>query len=332
MKKNGVTPEASAAIQKSLSSFALYGFPESHAISFALIAYASAWLRVHRPTAFYAGLINNQPMGFYSVATLVQDARRHKIKVLPVCIQQSDAKCQVIDDLTIRLGFLSVKGLRAPAIERLLAARRQQSFVSVHDFMRRTAFSAAERRVLALAGALNELAEHRRSALWQVETTDSADELFRLAEAPGEEPALSPLERMTHLERLQADYATLGLTTGRHPMALMREHLPEVRTAEELKTVRHGERVKVAGSVITRQRPGTAKGFCFITLEDESGHVNTIVRPKLFEECRLVINLEPSMLISGRVQNESGVIHVMAERIEAMPALGLPAQESHDFR
>lgn len=331
LKKNGVSAEASVAIQKSLSSFALYGFPESHAISFALIAYASAWLRVHRPTAFYAGLINNQPMGFYSVATLVQDARRHAIKVLPVCIHTSDEKCQVIDDATIRLGFSSIKGLRSPAIARLLVARKQQSFVSVHDFMRRTEFSASERRLLALAGALNELAEHRRAALWQVEITDSGDELFRLAPAAEEEPALSPLERMTHLERLQADYATLGLTTGRHPMALMRAYLPDVLTAEGLKQIRHGEQVKVGGSVITRQRPGTAKGFCFITLEDESGHVNTIVRPKLFEKCRLVINLEPSMVITGRVQNEGGVIHVMAERIEAMPALGMPAQDSHDY-
>jgi len=332
LKNNGVSAEATAVIQKSLSSFALYGFPESHAISFALIAYASAWLRVHRAPAFYAGLINNQPMGFYSVASLVQDARRHGIRVLPVCIQQSYAKGQVIDDTTIRLGFASIKGLRAAAIERLLTARQQQAFVSVQDFMRRTEFSAAERRLLALAGALNGLAEHRRAALWQVEEPGSGNELFRLIPAGEEEPVLSPLERMTHLERLQADFATLGLTTGRHPMALLRGQLPEACPADQLKHVAAGTRVQVAGSAITRQRPGTAKGFCFITLEDETGHVNAIVRPKLFEEYRLVINLEPALVITGRVQNESGVIHVMAEKLEAMPALGLPAQESHDFR
>ncbi len=331
LKQNGVNDAAADSIRKSLASFALYGFPESHAISFALIAYASAWLRVHRPTAFYAGLINNQPMGFYSVASLVQDARRHGIKVLPVCVHHSHEKCQAIDDTTIRLGFSSVKGLRAPAIARLLAARQQQPFVSVQDFMRRTDFSAAERRMLALAGALNGLAEHRRAALWQVETVSGGDELFRMAPA-GEEPVLSPLERMTLLERLQADFATLGLTTGRHPMALMRERLPGVSLAADLKSIPNGARVKIAGSVITRQRPGTAKGFCFITLEDETGHVNIIVRPKLFEECRLVINLEPALVISGRVQNESGVIHILAAEIAALPVLGLPEQASHDFR
>jgi error-prone DNA polymerase len=331
LKRNGVSDEAAAVIRKSLASFALYGFPESHAISFALIAYASAWLRVHRPTAFYAGLINNQPMGFYSVASLIQDARRHGIRVLPVSVQHSDEKCQVIDDATIRLGLSSVKGLGAGSIAQMVAARRQQAFVSVQDFMRRTEPSAAERRTLALAGALNGLAEHRRAALWQVETTGAGDELFRLTPAAEEEPVLSPLERMTHLERLQADFATLGLTTGRHPMALMRGQLPGVRTAAELKGIRHGERVKVAGSVITRQRPGTAKGFCFITLEDETGHVNAIVRPGLFEECRLSINLEPSLVIEGRIQNESGVVHVMAEEIAGMPDGNLPEQASHDY-
>jgi len=332
LRRNNVGPAAAESIRKSLSSFALYGFPESHAISFALIAYASAWLRVHRTTAFYAGLLNNQPMGFYSKASLVQDARRHGVKVLPVCVLLSGAKCEVVDDTTIRLGVSSVKGLGAQAIARLLAAREGRPFASVQDFLRRAEVSTAERRSLALAGALNGLAEHRRSALWAVEAIGAGDELFRLAPAGPAEMELSPLERMTHLERLQADYATLGLTTGRHPMALMRGRLPGVRTAAGLRGLRDGDRVGVAGSVITRQRPGTAKGFCFITLEDETGHVNAIVRPSLFEERRLVINLEPALLIAGRLQVESGVLHVMADRIEAMPVAGLPGQESHDFR
>ena len=332
LARNGVSPAATAAIRKSLSSFALYGFPESHAISFALLVYASAWLRVHRPAAFYTALINNQPMGFYSVASLVQDARRHGISVLPVCLHRSEEKCEVIGDTTLRLGFASVQGLRAAAIGRLLATRRQQPFVSVSDFMRRTEMSAPERRRLALAGALNGLAEHRRAALWQVEADGSGDELFRLVPAGAEEPELAPLERMTHLERLQADYAVLGLTTGRHPMALLRGQLSGVCTAAELKGVADGARAQVAGSVITRQRPGTAKGFCFITLEDETGHVNAIVRPRLFEDCRLVINLEPALLIAGRVQNEGGVVHLMAEQIRALSTGGLPEQASHDFR
>jgi error-prone DNA polymerase len=211
----------------------------------------------------------------------------------------------------------------------MLAARAGQPFASLADFLRRTEFTAAERRVLAGAGALNALSEHRRSALWRVEALQGGDDLFR--HAPADEEALSPLERMTLLERLRADYVHLSLTAGAHPMRLARPQLPDVVPAGGLKDVAAGQRVRICGSVITRQRPGTAKGFCFITIEDETGLANAIVRPKLFEEARLVINLEPALLITGRLQNEKGVIHVMAEEIAGMPDLGLPVQESHDF-
>jgi error-prone DNA polymerase len=330
LRRNGVSAEAADYILRSLASFALYGFSESHAISFALIAYASAWLKVHRPAAFYAALLNNQPMGFYSAASLVQDARRHGVKVLPVCVQLSDERCRVDGDAAIRLGAASVQGVRAAAIKAMLAARQERPFASLEDFSRRTSFNPAERRALAGAGALNALAGHRRAALWHVETVHAEDDLFRQA-AQDDEPALSPLERMTLLERLQADYAHLSLTTGAHPMKLVRPQLPDLLPAAELPQAPPGKRVKIGGAVITRQRPGTAKGFCFITLEDETGLANAIVRPKLFEEARLVINLEPALVITGRVQNEQGVIHVMAEEIVAMPGPGLPAQQSHDY-
>jgi error-prone DNA polymerase len=289
------------------------------------------WLKVHRPAAFYASLINCQPMGFYSPASLVQDGRRHGVTFLPVCAQLSDAKCRVDSDTTVRLGLGSLCGVRAAALESMLAARGQRPFASLADFLRRTEFNAAERRVLAGAGALNALAGHRRSALWSVEAFHGGDDLFRQA-AGADEGALSPLERMTLLERLQADYTHLSLTAGAHPMRLVRPMLPGVRTAGELRDVPAGQRVRICGSVITRQRPGTAKGFCFITLEDETGLANAIVRPRLFEEARLVINLEPALVITGRLQNEKGVIHVMAEEIAGMPDLGLPEQASHDFR
>ena len=330
-RNNGVGEPAVEYLIRSLASFALYGFPESHAISFALIAYASAWLKVHRPAAFYASLLNCQPMGFYSPASLVQDGRRHGITFLPVCVQASDLKCRVDSDTTVRLGLGALRGVRASALESMLGARGERPFASLADFLRRTPFSAAERRVLAGAGALNALAGHRRSALWRVEAFHGGDDLFRQA-AQADEEALSPLERMTLLERLQADYRHLALTAGAHPMGLARPRLPGVRTAGELRDVRPGERVKICGSVITRQRPGTAKGFCFITLEDETGLANAIVRPRLFEESRLVINLEPALLITGRLQNESGVIHVMAEEITGLPDLGLPEQAAHDYR
>ena len=329
-RAHGVSEPAVEYLIKSLASFALYGFPESHAISFALIAYSSAWLKVHRPAAFYASLLNAQPMGFYSPATLVQDGRRHGVSFLPVCVQASDVRCRVDGDQVVRLGLGHVSGVRAAALEALVAARQERPFASLADFLRRTPFTAPERRVLAGAGALNALADHRRAALWRVEAFHSDDELFRHADAAGEEE-LSPLERMTLLERLQADYRHLSLTAGAHPMKLARPLLPDVWPASTLAQGRAGERVKVCGSVTTRQRPGTAKGFCFITLEDETGLVNAIVRPRLFEEARLVINLEPALLITGRLQNEKGVIHVMAEEIEGMPSLGLPAQDSHDY-
>jgi error-prone DNA polymerase len=329
-RNHGVSEPAVDYLIKSLASFALYGFPESHAISFALLVYASAWLKVNRPAAFYAALLNCQPMGFYSAASLVQDGRRRGVTFLPVCVQSSGEKCRVDSDTTIRLGMATLQGVRSPALTSMLAARGERPFASLADFMGRTQFSPAERRILAGAGALNGLADHRRSALWRVEAFHAGDTLFQQAPETGEE-ALSPLERMTLIERLQADYRHLALTTGAHPMRLARPMLPGVRPAGELKDARAGERVKICGSVITRQRPGTAKGFCFITLEDETGLANAIVRPRLFEEARLVINLEPALLITGRLQNEKGVIHIMAEEIVGMPDVGLPVQASHDF-
>jgi error-prone DNA polymerase len=329
-RKNGVSEPAVEYLIKSLASFALYGFPESHAISFALIAYSSAWLKVHHPAAFYASLLNCQPMGFYSPASLIQDGRRHGITFLPVCVRQSDGGCRVDGDAVVRLGIGSVNGVRDAALKSMLAARAERPFDSLADFLRRTAFTAAERRALAGSGALNTLAGHRRSALWGVEAFHGGDDLFLQAPDPAEE-ALSPLERMTLLERLQADYVHLSLTAGAHPMRLARPMLTGVTPAGELAGAAAGARVRVCGSVITRQRPGTAKGFCFITLEDETGLANAIVRPRLFEEARLVINLEPALVITGRLQNEKGVIHVMAERIEGMPDLGLPVPASHDY-
>ncbi len=330
LTKNGVSAEATDYILKSLSSFALYGFPESHAISFALIAYSSAWLKVHRPAVFYAALINNQPMGFYSVASLIQDGRRHGIRFLPPCVQQSDEKSRVDDASTVRLGLSSVQGLRTKAIEAAILSRLERPFVSLADFLRRTDFNPKERRALAAAGALNGLAGHRRDALWKVESLDLGDELFRDV-AASEDDELTPLEMMSHLERLRADYTTMGYTVGAHPMKLARPHLPDALPAMALKNVKPGTRVKIAGAVSCRQRPSTAKGFVFVTLEDETFTANAVIRPALFEKKRLTINLEPALVITGRLQNESGVIHVFAEEIEPLPSLHLPEQESHNY-
>lgn len=330
LRRNGVADEAVEKIIHSLATFALYGFPESHAISFALIVYASAWLKVHRPAPFYAALLNNQPMGFYSPASLVQDARRRGIQVLPVCIARSGERCTVEGDTTVRLGLSSVHGVRTASVAAILAARAARPFESIDDFLHRTRLNAEERRALAGSGALNALAGHRRSALWQVEAVHEDDDLFRHAELAGE-TSPAPLAPMTPLERIQSDYDHLSLTTGSHPMKLFRDRLPDLVPACDLPSVTPGSRIKIGGAVITRQRPGTAKGFCFITLEDETGLANAIVRPKLFEKYRLVINLESALMISGRLQNEHGVIHVMAEAIAPLRAEGLPEAESHDY-
>lgn len=331
LRENGVSEEAAEWVLKSLTTFSLYGFPESHAISFALIAYASAWLKVHRPAEFYTALLNCQPMGFYSAASLVQDARRHGIEVRPACILRSQAKCAVEEDAAIRIGLASIRGVRRKAIEGLVAGRNERPFDSLGDFLRRIPLGIPERRALAESGALNALAGDRRTALWRVEEPVDGGDLFSAAAAI-EETTLSPLERMTYLERLQADYRTMELTTGAHPMKVLRPRLSGLTAAADLAQAARGARVRIGGAVITRQRPGTAKGFCFITLEDETGHANAIVRPALFESHRLVINLEPALIITGRVQNAEGVIHVQADGIEKLPDIGLPAQASHDFR
>jgi len=334
LKQAGHNETVVAKLSDAIMSFASYGFPESHAISFGLLAYASTWLKVHRPAEFLVGLLNNQPMGFYSPATLLQDMRRKKgVKAKPVCVLNSDWVCTVIDDHTIRLGLKYVRGLREAAVQKMLTARRERSFNSLGDFLRRTDFTAAERRALAAVGALNGLAEHRRAALWQVEAAwSSGEELFHRF-AADEEETLIPLEPMSRTERVNADFAGMSLTTGVHPMAMLRERMPEgVWRAGDLALAKNGERVTIAGSVICRQRPGTAKGFVFVSLEDETGIANAVVPPSNFEKQRLVITQEPSLMITGKLQNISGVIHIRAEQIQALSERALPAQASHDFR
>jgi error-prone DNA polymerase len=330
LRRRGHSETVVEKVVQSASSFALYGFPESHAFSFGLLAYVSTWLKVHHPAAFYASLLNNQPMGFYSPATLVQDGRRHGLRTLPVCVERSDWACTIDDDTTMRIGLCYVKGLGEAAAQRLLAERASKPFASMEDFLRRTDFTAAERRALASTGALNCFAGHRRAAMWQVEAAWSAEEsLFQAAGLFSDEQV--PLEPMTLSERLHEDFRGLSLTAGTHPMRLVRDQLPGVWRASDLALGRDNERVTIAGSVICRQRPGTAQGVVFISLEDETGVANAIVRSELYERLRLVINEEPNLRISGRLQNQAGVIHVKAENIEPLIVADVPVQASHDY-
>ncbi len=330
MRARAVGEDAIAHLLDALGSFALYGFPESHALSFALIAYASAWLKVHRPAEFYAALLNNQPMGFYGPATLVQDARRHGITMRPVCVLASQARAAVEADRVVRLGLEQVRGLRATSVAELVRQRQESPFASLADFLRRIRLGDEERRALASVGAFNGLAGNRRQALWEMSRQDLQDDLFAgVMESDGSADLLTP---MPVLERLRHDFALTGLTVGEHPMARIRERFPDLWRADELALAAEGDRVRIGGSVICRQRPGTAKGVVFVSLEDESGVANAVVFPDLFEKRRLVITQHPALVIEGRVQAREGVIHVKAERIEPLVAADLPAGASHDFR
>jgi error-prone DNA polymerase len=346
MERKGVAPDKIDKIIQSISSFALYGFPESHAISFAILAYGSAYLKVHRAPEFYASLLNNQPMGFYTPATIVKDAQRHGLKIKPVCVSQSDWRCTVVSDSTVRLGFCVVNGLRQEHADELVRQREDRQFEALEDFKRRVLLSKDELRTLAELGALNCFAQHRRAAMWEVEETLHDDLLDRrmvgtprcnaspartVRSAQRADPPKSPLAPMMLPERVKADYERMNLTTGPHPMKLLRESLPNIWRAIDLPHARHGVRVQIAGNVICRQRPGTAKGFVFISLEDETGVSNAIVDPDLFERFRLVITEEAFLLIEGEVQNADNVILIKAREIRALGHEQLTGSESHDF-
>ncbi|HLG58711.1 MAG TPA: error-prone DNA polymerase [Vicinamibacterales bacterium] len=446
MASNGITGATAERIINSITSFALYGFPESHAASFALLAYASAYLKVHYPAAFYTALLNNQPMGFYHPATLVKDAQRRGVRFHPIDVQQSDWLCRVETDGAIRLGLMYVNGLRKEAGQTMAAFDKgrlkpapttdsnvgagfsrpectkcgadddsmievvtdgtrepgsgirdsgfgniQRSrvpspesrvpsrtyycnicshewtvdlqpagrFQSIEDVVQRTGLRRDELTTLADIGALNAFTNERRSALWQVErAVRPAGELFRdsglgirdpgsgiqdsggsrswlsspESRAPGPESRVpSPLAPMDTSERLQADYAGMGLTIGPHPMALRRGELAlrGVLRASDLPRARDGRRVRVAGMVITRQRPGTAKGFVFLTLEDETGISNVIIRPDLFDRERLIVIRHPFLIVDGVLQHQDGVLSIRAERVEGIQ--GDAAIDAHDF-
>jgi len=443
MARKGITPKAQDEIVQAITSFALYGFPESHAASFALIAYASAYLKCHYLAAFTAALLNNQPMGFYQPFTIVKDAQRHGLQVKPVDVMQSDwlctleegvsglrcqvpgeervsgVRCQVPGEervsgvryqvlgedqsnedspgltsirhptpdtrhLALRLGLRYVKGLHEEAGQAIVRARNEAPFISIDDLQHRVPeLRKDELRKLAAVGALNfinqgvggrvwvvggkvddnqsneyspnsipnrrstpdtrhpltlhptpttlhPLRVHRRDALWQVErVARPAGELY---EELHEQDGNSPLVPMTRPERMDADFRGTGLTIGRHPVAYRRAELSELGASRaiDLRQLRDGSAVKVGGWVIVRQRPGTAKGFVFLTMEDETGVANIIITPQLFDKYRLVVVDEPFLLISGTLQNQDNVVSVKAKTIRAL-SFQVAAVASHDF-
>lgn len=330
LEERAVSEEKIQAIIDAIGSFALYGFPESHAISFALLAYASAYLKVHYAGEFYTALLNNQPMGFYAPATIIQEGKRRGLKFLPPCLQASAVESTLVDDQTIRLGLGTVRGVNREKLAEAVAGRIQHSYTGVADFRRRNRFNRDELRQLAMAGALNVFCGARREALWAVAEEGVEDDLFAWAQVA--RGGASPLPGMGYSERVAADFAMTGVSVGRHPLAMVRPQLPkEILTAKELEEATPGREVTVGGAVICRQRPGTAKGVVFVSLEDETGIANCIVYPPLFEARRLVITREPYLQVRGRVQRADGVTHLMARRVDPLVVGELPAAASHDF-
>jgi error-prone DNA polymerase len=341
MTQNGISPETQEEIILQITSFARYGFPESHAASFALIAYASAYIKCHYLAAFTAALLNNQPMGFYSAATIVKDAQRHGLRVRPMDVLQSEWLCTIertinkdgADVPCLRIGLRYVHGLRQAAAEALVREREGGVFAGIDDLATRVPeLQKAELVTLSEIGALNSLGKdlHRRTALWQVER--AARPAGPLLDAIPEEHETSPLLRMTDEERLVADFHGSGLTAGRHPMAYCRAAMDaqKVKRASELEYMRDGEYTRVAGCVIVRQRPGTAKGFVFLSIEDETGIANVIIRPDLYEKCRLVINREKFLRVDGVLQNQDRVVSIKAARVSPI-SVSAAQVESHDY-
>jgi error-prone DNA polymerase len=369
MERNGISPEAQQQIVVSITSFALYGFPESHAASFALIAYASAYLKCHHLAAFTAALLNNQPMGFYRPATIVKDAQRHGLKVLPIDVARSDWSCTLESppathpdpifsdrsspatgngEAAVRVGLRYVRGLGEAASQALMRQRQLAPFLSLGDLVRRVPeLRRDEMNTLAEIGALNSVSSrpdpgpgfeerlasrkpHRRDALWQVERAIRA--AGPLLDGLEEAETCSPLSPMNQEQRLVADFRGTGMTIGPHPMAYQRQRMQTlgVHPASELSRIPHGKRLRIGGCVIARQRPGTAKGFVFLSLEDESGVANAIVPPDLFQKNRLLLSSERFLLIEGILQNLDNVISVKAERVLPL-SITRAETSSHDF-
>jgi len=335
MAARGIHGATQDSIVTSIKSFALYGFPESHAASFALIAYASAWLKAYHPTAFLIALLNAYPMGFYHPATLVTDARRHGVEVRPIDVNHSGWKCRWEEREgkaavrgACRLGMKYVRGLRAKVAERIEAEQARGVFQSADDLTIRCALHRDELATLAHAGALASLGLTRRQALWQVALASrAAGELF----ADGSEmAAASPLPEMTPFEETRADFDDTEMTTGAHPVTYVRALLDRqgVIAAGKLEALPNRKTVRIGGAVIVRQRPGTARGLLFVTLEDETGTIQAAVMPDLLQKHRQVLVRSPGLIIEGVLQKRDGTLTVKAEKVWP---LQMTEVTSHDF-
>jgi error-prone DNA polymerase len=331
MRANGYSLDFAERVFQQIQGFGDYGFPESHAASFALLAYVSAWLKRYYPAAFAAALINSQPMGFYAPAQLVADAKKHGVGVRPIDVNFSDYDC-TLEPPELRLGLRMVSGLGQGPAETIMQARADGPFTSFEDLAVRTGLRSGSLKALARADAFGSLLLGRRAALWQSLPPREPSPLFQKPDAEEPPAALPPV---APLEEVLADYGSTGLTLRQHPVSFFRHLLDKLKVipAELLGTMKSGSRLKVAGIVLLRQRPGTANGITFVTLEDETGTINLIVRLQVWERYRRVARTAVALLAHGRLQREAEVIHVLVTKLEDFSApLATFDAKSRDFR
>lgn len=338
MAERGYELAFAEQVFEQIKGFGSYGFPESHAASFALLVYASAWLKCHEPAAFACALLNSLPMGFYGPAQIVGDARRHGVRVLPVCVvaSQWDSTLEPVDasvgGLALRMGLRMVSGLRAESIATLIGARNERAFVDIADFVERGRLDHFQQQRLAEAGAMKRLAGHRHRARWALAGVEPA---LPLEATASDDRAAVTLRPPSARDDLLADYATTGLTLGAHPLALARGALAKrrVKRSDEVAAVAHGAPVRCAGLVVVRQRPSSAKNVTFVTLEDERGLINVVIWEHIALRFRRPLLEARIMLVHGQIQRAEGVQHVIADKLENISALlaGLATEAEHSW-
>ncbi len=339
MLQRGYEQEFAERVFRQISGFGEYGFPESHAASFALLVYVSAWLKRHHPSVFAAALINSQPMGFYAPAQLVRDARLHGVQVLPADVGSSDWDCTLEaqsaadptgpfrhrdEKLALRLGLRLLRGFSEQHARKIEQARRiGGAFRSFEDFARRTGLPRHALQVLARADALASLRIDRRSALWKSLPARESVPLMDASPEYDDQEVLPELPGLTPQDQVVADYSTAGLSLRQHPVSFLRKRLDELRavTSESLAVLQNDRRVRVAGLVLMRQRPSTAAGITFVTLEDETGAANLVVYPNVWQQFRPAARFAGVLLATGRLQREGDIIHVVCERLDDLSEL-----------
>jgi error-prone DNA polymerase len=339
MRANKYEEEFAQRIYKQMLGFGEYGFPESHAASFALLVYDSSWLKLYEPAAFTCALLNSQPMGFYAPAQLVRDARAHGVEVRSVDVQASSYECTLErredGEPALRLSMRMVKSLSQAGAERVATVRAEGRFKSVQDLAGRAALDRGDLEALAAAGALSALSGNRHLAYWEVAGTERPLPLAPQSTRAGNlEEGRPLLEAPTEGQRIVADYASVGLTLGRHPMALLREQLlrKQLLSAVDLAGIAHGSLVRTAGIVLMRQRPQSANGITFLTLEDETGQVNVIVWESVGREQRRAMIESRLLEVQGELQYQEGVRHLIARQlVDRSALLGELLTRSRDF-